>query len=70
MEFDTLMWIASCTKLMTSIAALQCIERGQISLDSDVAKILPELASLHVLTGFKENGEPITKKRKNVITLR
>jgi len=33
---DTLLSTASCTKLMTSIAAMQCVERGQASLDMDV----------------------------------
>lgn len=31
---DSTYWIASCTKLMTTIAPLQCIERGLFSLDS------------------------------------
>ncbi len=71
MALDTTMWIASCTKLMTSIAAMQCIERGQIKLDDDVAELLPELASAGILTGFNEDtGEPIIKKRENTITLR
>ena len=68
---DTIMLIASCTKLMTSIAALQCVERGLVTLDTDVAEILPELAAQGVLTGFDEaTGEPIINKRQNTMTLR
>lgn len=63
------MFVASCTKLMTSIAALQCVERGMITLEDDVAEILPELARLGILTGSDEKGEPVIVKRKNVITL-
>ena len=70
MKLDTSMWIASCTKLMTSIAAMQCIERGEIMLDDDVAKLLPELARIEILTGFDEDGKPILKKRENVMTLK
>lgn len=65
------MRIASCTKLMTSIAAMQCVERGLVTLDTDVAEILPELAAQGILTGFDEtSGEPIIKQRQNTITLR
>lgn len=63
------MFVASFTKLMTSIAALQCVERGMITLEDDVAEILPELARLGILTGSDEKGEPVIVKRKNVITL-
>lgn len=56
---------------MTSVAAMQCVERGLISLDTDVAETLPELAAQGILTGFDEaTGEPIIKKRQNTMTLR
>lgn len=64
------MWIASCTKLMTSIAAMQCVERGQVGLSDDVAEILPELAALPVIQGVDDKGELILKARENTITLR
>ena len=56
---------------MTSIAAMQCVERGLVTLDADVADILPELAAQGILTGFDEaTGEPIINKRQNSMTLR
>ena len=56
---------------MTSIAVMQCVERGLVALDTDVAEILPELAAQGILTGFDEaSGEPIINKRQNAITLR
>lgn len=68
---NTVMRIASCTKLMTSIAAMQCVERGLVTLDTDVAEILPELAAQGILTGFDEaTGEPIMNERQNTINLR
>ena len=71
LELSNVMYIASCTKLLTSIAAMQCVERGLIELDTDIAEILPELAAQGILTGFDEaTGEPIINKRQNTITLR
>lgn len=65
------MLIASCTKLMTSIAAMQCVERGLVALETDVAGILSDLAAQGIITGFDEaTGEPIINKRQNKITLR
>lgn len=60
--------IASCTKLVTSIAALQCVERGQISLDEPVFKWLPELEELQLIKGTSKNFR--LEERKNPITLR
>lgn len=56
---------------MTSIAAMQCVERGLVALGTDVAGILPELAAQGIITGFDEaTGEPIINKRQNTMTLR
>jgi CubicO group peptidase (beta-lactamase class C family) len=71
METDSTFIMASCTKLMTSIAALQCVERGQIGLDDDVSHILTELKGVKILTGFKEGTEePEFKVATNEITVR
>lgn len=65
------MWVASCTKLMTSISIMQCVERGQLKLDEDVYAVLPELKDLEILTGFdKASGKPMLKKTTKPITLR
>lgn len=71
LELDAIYWMASCTKLMTAISALQCVERGQFTLDEDVTRLLPELKDIKIQTGF-ENGTdvPIFAKAKNKITLR
>ena len=70
MDLDATFFFASCTKLMTSIAALQCVERGLITLDEDVSPILTELKDIKILSGFEENGTPILKLASNKITLR
>lgn len=71
LEIDDVMCIASCTKLLTSIAAMQCVERGLVTLDTDVEEILPELGAQGILTGFDETtGEPVISKRQNKVQLR
>lgn len=46
---DATFWLASLTKLPVSIAVLQCVERGQITLDEDVSTVLPELKDLQLI---------------------
>lgn len=70
LPIDATFWLASATKLLTSIAALQLVERGLVNLDDDVSSILVELKDKEVLTGFDEHGKPILKKAENKITLR
>jgi len=53
--------IASMTKAITTVAALQLVEKGQLSLDEPVAKHLPELGKLEVLEGFDNAGKPILR---------
>jgi len=67
---DSTFWIASFTKLLTTVAALQCVEKGLLSLDGDVSGILPEWKSPDILTGFDAEGEPMLKKATKKITLR
>lgn len=54
---------------MTTIVILQCVERGKLSLDTDVTSILPELKDLKILIGFDESGKPILKDKAGPITL-
>ena len=57
--------IHSMTKLVTSIAAMQLVEQGKLELDQDLSKLLPEMASIPMLT---VEGELVEAKR--AITLR
>jgi len=71
MDLDSTFWLASCTKLLTTIAVLQCVESGQIELDDDVSSVLTELKDIEILTGFQDGTDtPILKKADNKITLR
>ncbi len=51
-EPDTMIWIASMTKALVTVAALQLVERGELTLEQPVAEILPSFAALQVLEGF------------------
>ena len=67
---DTMFSIASCTKAVTSVAALQLVERGLVDLDAPVGEHLPALAAPRVLTGFDAAGAPLTRPAAKPITLR
>ncbi|KAK1140310.1 hypothetical protein N8T08_010513 [Aspergillus melleus] len=70
-ELDATLTIASCSKVITTIAALQCVERNQFGLDDDVSTILVELRDPKIITGFDEGtGDAIFVPAKNKITLR
>lgn len=67
---DVVFWVASCTKLLTSIAAMQCVARGQLLLDVPVSQILPELAEPDILEGFDTTSQrPLLHRAAKPITL-
>src|SRR5260370_12372100 len=70
MTADTVVWIASMTKAVTSACAMQLVERGRLSLDGDTAAILPQLGRVQVLGGFDADGKPRLRAPKRPITLR
>lgn len=70
MTLDSVFWIASMTKAITTAAGMQLVEQGKLSLDAPIGKVLPDLAAPQVLEGFDANGEPKLRPAKNPITLR
>jgi methyl acetate hydrolase len=70
MTLDTVMWIASMTKVVTSVAAMQLVEQGRIGLDEPLGDRIPELASLQVLEGFDGDGVPRLRAAQRPVTLR
>ena len=62
--------LASQTKLLATIIALQCVEKGLIGLDDSVDEIIPELAKQGILKGFDGEDKPILEEKKNALTLR
>jgi methyl acetate hydrolase len=49
---DTMLRIASMTKMVATTAALQLVEQGKLDLDAPVDTYRPEFAELQVLEGF------------------
>jgi CubicO group peptidase (beta-lactamase class C family) len=70
MTLDSVFWIASMTKAITSAAAMQLVEQGKLQLEQPMGALLPELKSPQVLEGFNEKGEPKLRPAKSPITLR
>jgi methyl acetate hydrolase len=70
MTRDTVFRIASMTKAVTSVAAMQLVEQGKLQLDEPIGDLMPELGSLQVLEGFDESGAPRLRPARGAITLR
>ena len=70
MTADSVFWIASMTKAVTSAGAMQLVEQGKLSLDAPIGSVLPDLAKPQVLEGFDAKGEPKLRPAKRDITLR
>lgn len=66
---DDLFQIASMTKALTSVAAMQLVEQGKLSLHDDIGTVLPELADSQVLEGFDDDGKPVTRPAAGPVTL-
>ena len=67
---DNIIQIASMTKLVTTIAALQLMEQGKLNLDSPISAYAPELNELQVLKGFEADETPIFERAKRAPTAR
>jgi methyl acetate hydrolase len=67
---DTIFRIASMTKAVTSVAAMQLVEQGKLDLERPIGDVLPELAAPQVLEGFDDAGAPRLRPAKRPITLR
>lgn len=69
MTVDTTFRLASMTKAIGSVAALQLVEQGRLHLDQPVASLVPEFAELGVLTGFY-GDTPAIRPARSAATLR
>ncbi len=70
MTLDTMFRLASMTKAVTSVAALQLVEQGKLTLDGPVPGIDPALSAPQVLEGFDPSGAPRLRPAQRPITLR
>jgi CubicO group peptidase (beta-lactamase class C family) len=68
---DALFRIASMTKPVTSVAAMQLVEQGKIGLDDPVERFLPALANLPVFESFSaRTGEYRLRQSTKPVTIR
>src|SRR3954452_18483036 len=58
MTEDSVFWIASMTKAVTTAAGMQLVEQGKLSLEEPIGTVLPDLAAPQVLEGFDAGGAP------------
>jgi len=68
-KLDTMIRIASMTKAMTTVAALQLVEQGRLELDQTVASVLPAFADTKVLAGF-DGDTPVLRAPATQATIR
>jgi CubicO group peptidase (beta-lactamase class C family) len=68
---DSLFRIASMTKPVTAVAAMQLVEQGKLALNQPVARHLPKLGGLQVLEGFDPaTGKPVLRPARKPVLLR
>lgn len=70
MTVDTVGAIFSMTKAITGAAAMQLVEQEKLDLDADAGQVLDDLANPVVLTGFDDDGQPLTRPATGPVTLR
>ncbi|KAL2022590.1 hypothetical protein VTK56DRAFT_4934 [Thermocarpiscus australiensis] len=70
-RLDDMLYLASATKLIATVAALQCVEDGLLALDDGdrLAAVAPELASKQVLTSDGADDGPRLEPAARPITL-
>ena len=67
---ESIFAIASMTKPVTSVAAMQLVEQGKLKLDEPASTYIPALGKLRVLHGFDASGKPILQPAAKPVTLR
>lgn len=70
MSLDTVFWIASMTKAITAVAAMQLVESGRLDLDRPAREWLPQLDRVRVIERFDAEGRPVLRAPRRAITLR
>jgi len=70
MTRDTVFRIASMTKAVTCVAAMQLVEQGKLSLEGPLPEVDKAINAPQVLDGFDAAGAPQLRPAKRAITLR
>lgn len=67
---DTVAWVASMTKAVTTVALMQLVERGRVDLDAPAGRSCPEIGKAQVLADFDAAGQPLLRAPKRPVTVR
>lgn len=77
MKTDSIFWIASMSKPVTSVAAMILVDDGKLELDAPVSRYLPEIGKMRVAfqntdpaTGETEYGVGLPQSPKRAMTVR
>jgi CubicO group peptidase (beta-lactamase class C family) len=70
MKTNSIFWIASMTKPVTSVAAMMLVDDGKLELDASVSRYLPELGTMQVATIDRGTGKPRLDPPKRPMTVR
>ncbi len=70
MTTDTVFRIASMTKAVASVAAMQLVEQGKLALNEALETKIPQLANRRVFDGFDANGSPRLRPAGRPVSLR
>jgi methyl acetate hydrolase len=70
MTADAIFRIASMTKAVTCVAAMQLFEQGRFALDDPAERYLPELTGLSVITSFDGTGAYAVRPAVHKVTIR
>ena len=68
-RLDDVLYLASATKILTTIAALQCVEDGLLTLTGDLSSIAPELATKQVFASTPGGSAPLLEPQAHPIPL-
>ncbi len=67
---DSVAWIASMTKALTTVALLQLVEEGRVQLDAPAATYAPAIGEAALLHDFDAEGRPLTRAPGRPVTVR
>jgi CubicO group peptidase (beta-lactamase class C family) len=70
MTLDTVAWVASMTKAVTTVALMQLVEEGRVDLDAPAGRYCPEVGAAQLLYDFDAEGKPLTRAPRTPVTAR
>lgn len=70
MKVNSIFWIASMTKPVTTVAAMILVDDGKLDLDAPVARYLPEIGNMRVVALDPATGKAGLELQKRPMTVR